>query len=150
MFATYSCICWPQWSLWLYWPLHYAQSATHPMSYLPRLYSCYTVALHRCHWSSIWCMYLFLGHKRGEARLPQLTSIVWALFQPCCRLYHLMGSILWNPTPLVHSLCSLPCYLGCPICWLPYAYSYFSLPVLSIAGCPLFLLYIKLPKNKYW
>ena len=91
--------------LWLYWPLCYAQSITKPLSYLPRLYLGYTVALHRYHWFSIWCKFLLLGYKRGKTGLPLLTFAVWVFFRPGCWLYHLMGSILWNPIPPVHSLC---------------------------------------------
>ena len=95
-------------------------------------------------WYQVWIP--LLGYKRGETGLPLLTTVVWPFFWHCNWLYHLMGYICWQPLPLFHSVCCMPCLPGCSIYRWPCTYSHIDIPALGIARCPLFLLSLK-PQN---
>ena len=114
--ATCPCICWSWEGLWLYRPLIYSPYATHTLSCLPRLHSCYIVAIHRFCWPIIWWGHSLLGHERGKTGLPLLTTTIWPLFWPCDRLYYLTGPIHHYLSLFFHSVCSLPFHLDGPIC----------------------------------
>ena len=62
MLSTVPCIFLPWEGFWLYRPLGYSLCAMQPLSYLPRLYSYYIVAIYRHHWPSIWCGHSLLGY----------------------------------------------------------------------------------------